>query len=192
MPVQQMANCCGCVRLKAGVLIISILWLIDGLIGSLSNIFVLASREITDITDLVTDSIRYNRGFSILPAILYILITFGAVFGLFAITRSTHKWLFNYSKVAYGIAGAEIVVHVYMIILIIVHRSSIMEECERYIETTSPEFGYACAQGYNYSLTFNIAYAIVVILLSVYFAMVVSAYARKIREETETQKEQAE
>ncbi|CAG8521815.1 11225_t:CDS:2 [Funneliformis caledonium] len=149
MPVQQMANCCGCVRLKAGVLIISILWLIDGLIGSLSNIFVLASREITDITDLVTDF-------------------------------------------AYGIAGAEIVVHVYMIILIIVHRSSIMEECERYIETTSPEFGYACAQGYNYSLTFNIAYAIVVILLSVYFAMVVSAYARKIREETETQKEQAE
>ncbi|CAG8470951.1 13978_t:CDS:2 [Funneliformis mosseae] len=180
MPVQQMANCCGCVRLKAGALIISILWLIDGLIGSLSNIFVLASKEIIDFTDLVTDSSRYNRGFSILPAILYLLIAFGAVFGLFAIT------------LAYGIAGAEIVVHAYMIILIIVHRSSIMKECERYIETTSPEFGYACPQGYNYTLTFNIAYAIVVILLSVYFAMVVSAYARKTREETETQKEQAE
>ncbi|CAI2168056.1 13127_t:CDS:2 [Funneliformis geosporum] len=193
MSIQHINNCCGCVRLKAGVLILSILWLIEGLLYSVTSILSLISRDYIDFTDM-PDSFHHNRSFFILPAVVYVLITIGAVFGLIAVTRVSIQWLPKYSKVAYGIAGAEVVVHVYLIILTIVQKTSIIEECENYIKATNPQFGYACNQGYNYGLTFSIAYAVVVILLSMYFALVVSAYSYKAREETEVveTKEQAE
>ena len=75
-----------------------------------------------------------------------------------------------YTKVAYVIAGAEIVARALVICLIVLYRSRFLEECTRSIDKTSSRIEYsadACNQGYIFSLTFSIAFAIVTILFTV-------------------------
>jgi uncharacterized membrane protein/cbb3-type cytochrome oxidase subunit 3 len=175
-----MTNCCFCIKLKAGVVIISLLWLIEGTFGTVNNILILTSsnKEIS-----VYD---YVSVFTIPITIIHGLITIGAIFGLYVLTCApTSKMLLIYSKVAYCIAGIESIFRILIIIVIVIYKSAFLEDCTNSIENISSRVEYssdACNQGYVYSLTFAIAFGVVVILLSLYFAMVISAYAHKRKE----------
>jgi hypothetical protein len=75
-----------------------------------------------------------------------------------------------YTKIAYVVAGAEIVSRALMICLVIMYKSRLIEECTRSIDKTSSRIEYsadACNQGYIFSLTFSIAFAVLTILFTV-------------------------
>ena len=87
--------------------------------------------------------------------------------------------LLTYSKVAYFIAGIEIIMRILTIIIIVIYKSDFLEDCKNSIDNISSRIEYsgdACNQGYVFSLTFAIAFGIVVILMSVCIVYTVLVY----------------
>lgn len=75
-----------------------------------------------------------------------------------------------YTKIAYVVVGAEIVSRALLICLVIMYKSRFIEDCIRSISKTSSRTEYsadACNQGYIFSLTFSIAFAVLTILFTV-------------------------
>ncbi|RIA93641.1 hypothetical protein C1645_735408 [Glomus cerebriforme] len=176
----QIATCCFCIKLRAGVVIISFIWLIYGIFETVPNSFIIIS------SNSVQNVYSYINEFLIPITVFYGLITIGAAFGLFVVTcKNTPKMMLIYSKVAYVIAGAEIISRLLVISLIIMYRSRFFDECTQSIDNVSSRIEFsvdACNQGYIFSLTFSIAFAVVTILSTVYFAMVIASYAYKKKE----------
>ncbi|CAB4378917.1 hypothetical protein RhiirA5_210671 [Rhizophagus irregularis] len=176
----QITSCCFCIKLKPGVVFISLIWLIYGILETAQNsLLLITSNKRTSVYS-------YVYPFVIPVTINYGLITIGAAFGLFAVTCSrTVKMLTIYTKIAYVIVGAEIVSRALVICLVIRYKSRFIEDCIRSISKTSSRIEYsadACNQGYIFSLTFSIAFAVLTILFTLYFAIIISSYARKRRD----------
>ncbi|GBC03258.1 hypothetical protein RclHR1_05030015 [Rhizophagus clarus] len=173
----QITSCCFCIKLKPGVVFISLTWLFYGLFETAQNTLYLIS------SNRGPNAYSYTNGFVIPATIIYGLITIGAVFGLFAVTYSrTVKMLSIYTKIAYIIVGAEIVSRALMICFVIMYKSKFLEECTNSIDKLSFRNYYstdACNQGYIVSLTFYIAFAVLVIIFTLYFAMIISSYTQK-------------
>ncbi|RGB41035.1 hypothetical protein C1646_686323 [Rhizophagus diaphanus] len=154
------SQCCYCVPLKAGVVIVSFIWLIYGIYMVISNAINLNDPEKYD-PDLRNVSAFHM--YSITIIVLYGLMVMGAIFGLFTITlANTSNMLFIYAKIAYAILAIEILSSIMGFIVIILFSSPIL-------------------------LTYLVIVAVFSITISVHFAMVISAYAhRKERKETAT------
>ncbi|RGB35587.1 hypothetical protein C1646_699244, partial [Rhizophagus diaphanus] len=176
----QITSCCFCIKLKPGVVFISLIWLIYGFLETVQNSLLLIT------SNKGTSVYSYINPFVIPVTINYGLITIGAAFGLFVVTCSrTVKMLTIYTKIAYVIVGAEIVSRALVICFVIMYKSRIIEDCTRSISITSSRIEYladACNQGYIFSLTFSIAFAVLTILFTLYFAIIISSYARKRRD----------
>ncbi|CAB4479251.1 hypothetical protein RhiirA5_502138 [Rhizophagus irregularis] len=154
------SQCCFCVPLKAGVVIVSLIWLIYGIYMVISNAINLNDPEKYD-PDL--RNVNAFQMYSITIIVLYGLMTIGAIFGLFTITlANTSNMLFIYTKIAYVILAIEIISSVMGFIVIILFSSPIL-------------------------LTYLVILAVFSITISVHFVMVISAYAhRRERKETAT------
>ncbi|GES98001.1 hypothetical protein GLOIN_2v1689810 [Rhizophagus clarus] len=177
----QIAKCCFCIPLKAGVIIISLLWLLGGLsfaVLLVTNIRINrqeAQIAPEDYSDVVT--------FAISMVVIYAFISLGAAFGLYAVIFSKkYKMLKFYSTIGYIITGIQVLFSITSIIYLIIFKKI----CENYSKGSS-----TCNQLYffNLLLSLSVIYGICMILLSVYFSLVISAYARRrksIEEEAAT------
>ncbi|GBB84387.1 hypothetical protein RclHR1_00110020 [Rhizophagus clarus] len=183
----QIAKCCCCIPLKAGVIIISLLWLLGGLFYT---VFGAASIKLSEQDIKIYgqepqfSSTQYSTvvTFAIIMVVVYAFIALGAAFGLYAaIFSKKYKMLKIYSTIGYIIAGIQVLFSIASIIRTIISKSI----CENY-----PAEGLYinCNQLYTFYLPFYIIFGIFIILLSVYFSLVISAYARrrKAKEETVT------
>ncbi|RIA92694.1 hypothetical protein C1645_764361 [Glomus cerebriforme] len=169
----HLTKCCFCVPLKAGVVIISSLWLIYGIFQSVSNALYITSPN------QGTNVFRYIIPCTLSMVIFYGLITIGALFGLFVVTfTNTYRMLSIYSKVANCIVGIDIISHFVTIVVIVLYRSTILEKCLGPGSITSTRID-ACDGEYTSVLTLSIAVTVISVLSSVYFAIVISAYAHK-------------
>jgi len=156
----KITNCCCCIPLANGVVIISVLWLLYG-------IYTIVSAVINLSSDVFVT--RY-----ISTIILYILITLGAAYGLFVLAfAKTYKLLLIYSRIAYFIAAVDVINSLSAIIVYVSYESSYLDLCMEY------NSGDDCYNTYNYALEILIISAVISSIISVYFALVVAAYVEK-------------
>ncbi|RIA87854.1 hypothetical protein C1645_776377 [Glomus cerebriforme] len=146
------SQCCYCIPLKAGVVFISLLWLIYGIYGIISNVMYFASPE---YVELVRKNFEIFNGYIITAIILYGLVIIGSAFGLFVITfANTTRMLLIYSKIAYGILTIEIISRIISFVIIILYASPVL-------------------------LTYVIVGGVFTIAISIHFSMVISSYAHR-------------
>ncbi|GBC43861.1 uncharacterized protein OCT59_014892 [Rhizophagus irregularis] len=167
--IDRKNNCCLIFPLKAGVKIILLLFLIYELAKAIRLIILLASDK------SLRNSLEFSRSaYSIIVA--YGLIAITAAFGLYVTTcANTPKLLSIYSKIFYGIAGFN----VFNSIMIIVETITSAIECPKLNNPNeNSDYSYLCKD----KLIFILPGYIISIILSVYFAMVISAYACKMKD----------
>ncbi|GBB87840.1 hypothetical protein RclHR1_14330002 [Rhizophagus clarus] len=136
------------------------------------------------------DAFIYVKVQTIASIVFNALISFGAGFGLFVLTyANTASMLSIYSQVAYGILGITIISHLLSAITWTVFKTEILKSCIRSIPATvfasDDEKNSVCNDGWRDFLGSIIMIAVISILLSLYFAIVISSYAKK-RNEKET------
>uniref|UniRef100_A0A1D1Y7P6 Lysosomal-associated transmembrane protein 4A n=1 Tax=Anthurium amnicola TaxID=1678845 RepID=A0A1D1Y7P6_9ARAE len=168
----NVTNCCCCVPLKTGVVIITILWLLFGIYEIVTNTLELA-------TPTKENSFTYIKVVDIAAIIFSGLITIGAAFGLFVfIFANTSRMLLIYSKIAYGIVAINIADYILSLIVAIVLKSEVMEHCKQFLFNRIPdnEKNNACSDNYNDIITSIVMSAVVTTLFLVYFAIVITAY----------------
>ncbi|RGB31913.1 hypothetical protein C1646_670556 [Rhizophagus diaphanus] len=168
--IDRKNNCCLIFPLKAGVKIILLLFLIYELAKAIRLIILLASDK------SFRNSLEFSRSaYSIIVA--YVLIAITAAFGLYVTTcTNTPKLLSIYSKIFYGIAGFNI----FNSIMIIVETITSAIECPKLDNPNNEnsDYSYLCKD----KLIFILPGYIISIILSVYFAMVISAYVCKMKD----------
>ncbi|RIA94103.1 hypothetical protein C1645_818575 [Glomus cerebriforme] len=179
---------CFYMPLKTSVIIVSSLWLIQGII------IIIKTIEFSLDLNLSDQEIAFKQTYTLPIFIIYGIMIIGSLFGLLVVNcANTSKMLFLYSKVAYVILGSNILgINILTIAEIVLHGSIILKECgnlshicnyeyyhTRTISMRCLDLSYVCNQKY-YDITYYIiSYAITFILLSVYSVMVISAYAHK-------------
>ncbi|PKC60600.1 hypothetical protein RhiirA1_539728 [Rhizophagus irregularis] len=113
--------------------------------------------------------------FVFIMVVIYTFITLVAAFGLYAaIFSKKYRMLKLYSIFGYIIVGLQVIISTSVIVSSIISNGG----CANY----SGENSYVCNQISSYKLPFDIAFGICLILLSVYFSLVISAYARRKKE----------
>ncbi|CAB4399927.1 unnamed protein product [Rhizophagus irregularis] len=153
MALTKINECCCCIPLKSGVVIITLLWLIYGAYATVENAIYISV---------------YRRRY-IAVTILYGFVTLGATFGLYVLTfANTSKMLREYSIIAFFIAAVEIMKNLATIIIISLYKQTFsLKKCAN--------------NNYDYYGGCNIliVIAVISILLSAYFPIVVLAYTKR-------------
>ncbi|GES82195.1 hypothetical protein GLOIN_2v1656378 [Rhizophagus clarus] len=151
--------CCFCIPLKSGVIIITLLWLVFGIYEIVVDSIRIASPN-------KEDAFIYVKVQTIASIVFNALISFGAGFGLFVLTYA------NTATITWTVFKTEI-----------------LKSCIRSIPATvfasDDEKNSVCNDGWRDFLGSIIMIAVISILLSLYFAIVISSYAKK-RNEKET------
>ncbi|CAB4491603.1 hypothetical protein RhiirA5_497012 [Rhizophagus irregularis] len=169
----QLTKCCSCIPLKSGVVIASSLWLIYGIFQTVSNVLYLISPNEG------INFYKYISACTFSTIIFYGLITLGALFGLFVVSlANTYKMMSIYSKIARGIVGLDIISHIVTVVVTVLYKSSMLDDCIGPGDITSSRAD-ACNKTYTSLLTLSIAITAISIPLSVYFSIIISAYAYK-------------
>jgi len=171
-----MEKCCFCIPLKSGVVINSIIWLIYGVYNTVSNyVYYTGSYSGTNL-------FSYTKFFTLPVAIISFLIAMAAALGLLIVTCKKASILLDiYKFVAYTIATIFILIHIGTLVLYIAYKSTFIDKCTANLSLDQKYQGNPqmdCQNGYNSGLLVAIVTAILVIVISVYFAMVVDAYAK--------------
>ncbi|CAB4476706.1 unnamed protein product [Rhizophagus irregularis] len=187
-----------CTPSKANVMIVTLLWLVQG-------IFIIKKAiEYSLKLNLSNIEIAINHVYLIPIFIIYGLMIIGAIFGLLIINcavmyNNKSMMLFLYSKLACVIAKSNVVgTNILTIVEIVFHGSKVLEECQnlnhlcnheyyytRTISDKCQDLGYVCNQKYFDIIQNIILYAFISIILSLYSAMIISGYAYKIRDKEE-------
>ncbi|GES97992.1 hypothetical protein GLOIN_2v1836009 [Rhizophagus clarus] len=155
-------KCCCCIPLRAGVIIISIIWLLVGAYQTIRGIINLVSLPGTDVT-------------------------IGAAFGLFVvICANKSRMLLIYSKIAYCIAAIQIISNILDIIAIALFNKEMEKICQ---EFSSFQSNNSCSTINKASLAYGIIITIIVAIFVIYFAIVISAYAHRKRENEDANKD---
>ncbi|GES82191.1 hypothetical protein GLOIN_2v1879797 [Rhizophagus clarus] len=111
MSITKINNCCGCIPLKSGIVIITLLWLIYGVYGTVVN-----ARYIS----------AYKK--YIAAIIIHGFVALGAAFGLYILAfEDTFKMLIIYSKITLFITAVVIIDNLTAIISIVSYDSP--KEC---------------------------------------------------------------
>ncbi|RGB28191.1 hypothetical protein C1646_745978 [Rhizophagus diaphanus] len=161
--IDRKNNCCLVIPLKAGVNIILFLVIAFGLFKVTDYVRFLISYESSK------NSINFAYNAYCPKIVVYGLIVIVAAFGLYVTTcANTPNILSIYSKVFYGIIGFFILYSIMEIVGVIT------------LSIACTELSYLC--GHNH-LEIIIPVNIVLIILSLYFATVISTYVRKRKDE---------
>ncbi|GES97999.1 hypothetical protein GLOIN_2v573345 [Rhizophagus clarus] len=154
--IDRKNNCCLFVPLKIGVNIILLIVFAVGLFEVTLYVRYLTYKSYRSSIEFVY--IAYPT------IVIYGLITIVAVFGLYVMTcADTLKMLTIYSKIFYGITGFNVLNST----VIIVETIALVVECA--------EYSYLCGRN---QLKIIIPVHITSIILSLYFAMIISIYVR--------------
>ncbi|CAG8530190.1 11087_t:CDS:2 [Ambispora leptoticha] len=158
----RMKTCCCCINLKAGVVIISILWLVFGLYEAIADIMAYRS---TDTNNFYS----YIYTFTLITGIMALFTVIGALYGLIVVSFA--KITQTYVIIAWLIAARYIINSIAEIILLLSLKDSFLSYCDLdgYSEDT-------CLSTYNNVLLIAIIEDILIIIISIYFATVVAAY----------------
>ncbi|GBB84394.1 hypothetical protein RclHR1_00110027 [Rhizophagus clarus] len=181
-------KCCCCIPLRAGVIIISIIWLLVGAYQTIRGIINLVSLPGTDGNGIFSVGLFQNlRAFIIITIVLYALVTIGAAFGLFVvICANKSRMLLIYSKIAYCIAAIQIISNILDIIAIALFNKEMEKICQ---EFSSFQSNNSCSTINKASLAYGIIITIIVAIFVIYFAIVISAYAHRKRENEDANKD---
>ncbi|RIA87851.1 hypothetical protein C1645_776368 [Glomus cerebriforme] len=170
----RVTNCCVCIPLSNGVVIITLLWLAYGL-------------YVTIVSGLNISSTAVGTA-NLANMILYLFISIGATFGLYVLSFArTYKLLRIYSKIAYFILAVDIVSNLATVIIFIMSREAIIDLCtaasmDFFSYYSNAEIISECTSKYNSALAGVIALAVISNILSVYFAIVISSYVQRKKE----------
>ncbi|CAB4414085.1 unnamed protein product [Rhizophagus irregularis] len=172
-------NCCFCIPLKSGVIIITLLWLIFGIYAIINSSLSIASPD-------KENAFIYVKVQNIASIVFNALITFGAAFGLYVLTYANiPRMLSIYAKISYVIVGINVISHILTSVVFIVFKADILKSCAELIANISAsgnEKSRACNEGYDDFLKSIIMSAVVSTLISVYFAIVIASYAQRRNE----------
>ncbi|GET55024.1 hypothetical protein GLOIN_2v1124289 [Rhizophagus irregularis DAOM 181602=DAOM 197198] len=113
----QITKCCFCIPLKAGVIIISLLWLFIGLFFTIFRVLGL-KRYIQDKgLKEVSEEGSTIFTFEIMVMALDVYATLGATFGLYAVIFSKkYRMLKLYSTLGFIAAGIEVIIGIAVIV----------------------------------------------------------------------------
>ncbi|CAB4417673.1 unnamed protein product [Rhizophagus irregularis] len=159
----QITKCCFCIPLKAGVIIISLFWLFAALFLIIFRVLSLKlymqDKELREVSE------EYSITFTsvIIMIVLNAFVTLGTAFGLYAVIFSKkYRMLKLYSTFGLIMTVIEVIIGIAVIINSIV---------------------FGCAKGKNSYLCRLAPYEIVFeVLLTVYFSLIISAYACRKKE----------
>ncbi|RIA92695.1 hypothetical protein C1645_764362 [Glomus cerebriforme] len=167
----MITKCCFCIPLRPGVALLSLLWLFGGV-----SVIVKFSLDLASPVK-IKNMFTYSIICIIIFMITYGLTMIGAAFGLYVITCANEpKWMSIYSKIAYVILGIIIAGNIAAITVFVEYKSKILDSC--YGNNTSNN----CDQEYNNYLAIAIGSAIFSSILSVHFALVITAHSHKIND----------
>ncbi|GBB99146.1 hypothetical protein RclHR1_03430007 [Rhizophagus clarus] len=188
---------CFCTPSKASVIVVTLLWLVQGILIIKKIVECSLKFNLSEIEAVI------NHIYLIPIFIIYGLMIVGALFGLLVINcTKTSMMLFLYSKVARIIARSNIIgINILTIVEIVFQGSEILGECQNLSHICNHEYyytrsisdkcqglGYVCNQKYFDIIRTIILYALASILLSMYSAIIISGYAHKIRDKEEIKK----
>ncbi|GBC15796.1 uncharacterized protein OCT59_027666 [Rhizophagus irregularis] len=172
-------NCCFCIPLKSGVIIITLLWLIFGIYAIIDSSLGIATPN--KVNALIYFKVQY-----IASIVFNALITFGAAFGLYVLTYANiPRMLSIYAKIAYVIVGINVISHILTAVVSVVFKADILKLCAELnanIIASVNEKSGACNEEYDDFLKSIIMSAVVSTLISVYFAIVIASYAQRRNE----------
>jgi len=168
----QVTNCCCCIPLKNGAVIITLIWLIYGIYETVDNSLSIATPAEENAFNYITIS----------TIVLYGLMSIGAAFGLFVLTcANISKMLLIYSYITYGIVVINIVSYMEAIIVSAAFKSEILDACV--VANLSDDQGSEdCNDAYNNFITSLIVSAVATTILSVYFSIVIISYTKRRNE----------
>ncbi|RGB31909.1 hypothetical protein C1646_763537 [Rhizophagus diaphanus] len=160
----QITKCCFCISLKAGVIIISLFLLFVDLFLTIFRVLSL-KRYMQDkgLKEVCSEEYSTTFTFVIIMVVLNAFVTLGTAFGLYAVIFSKkYRMLKLYSTFCFIATGNEVIIGIAAIVNAIV---------------------FGCAKGQSSYVCRSASYEIVFeILLTVYFSLVISAYARRKKE----------
>ncbi|UZO22529.1 uncharacterized protein OCT59_014891 [Rhizophagus irregularis] len=167
----QITNCCFCIPLKAGVIIISLFMLFNGLLLTVAEVLsfklYMQDKGLKEVSNEHSIAVT----FEIIMIAIDAFYTLGAAFGLCAVIFSKkYRMLKLYSTFGFIVAGIQFLFSISAIVSSIVYRCA------------EGENSYVCNKMNSYRLPYKIVVGICSILLTVYFSLVISAYARRKKE----------
>ncbi|CAG8605116.1 13946_t:CDS:2 [Ambispora leptoticha] len=172
----RMKSCCCCLKLKTGVVIISILWILYGIYQATANFLAFQNRN--NNTD---NFFSYVSTFAIIEGILSLFTVIGALYGLLVVSFANRIRLFQkYVIIAWIIALIQCSINIAEIIILVSRKNSYIQYCESINYTED-----MCLSTYNILVPIEIAQDLFMIIISIYFATVVAAY-RAHRHEKES------
>ncbi|KAF0527906.1 neurofilament triplet h protein [Gigaspora margarita] len=157
-------TCCGCIKLRAGVIIISTLFLIYGLYYTFFGSLAIANNP--------------SDGISYIYTIIFGSISLGTIYGLVVTWCSnTSRNLKIYSVIVNIIVTILIAKYLAEIIYIIVNRQSYLDDCITSWVNKSSDPKDLCVNSYNITLVTEIIGDLIETIILIYFAMVIASYA---------------
>ncbi|KAF0555797.1 hypothetical protein F8M41_016788 [Gigaspora margarita] len=167
-----MARCCCCIPLKAGVIIITLLWLFTSIISAIADVAVIKNTEqLYDKRYYVVDLVA--------SAITFLITTFG----LFVTCCAKSSTIIKIYAVLFAILVVIQIAHlIYMCIFIATYHDSYMSTCLSTIKSSNSTDDItgsnACnAEFKKFAAPWVIGYVLAAIL-SIYFAFVINRYAK--------------
>ncbi|PKY59591.1 hypothetical protein RhiirA4_550409 [Rhizophagus irregularis] len=198
-----------CTPSKANVMIVTLLWLVQGIFIIKKAIEYSLKLNLSNIE--IDIKLSFNR--FILKISDKSCLSHSNFYYLWINDNRSNIWiidyklcgnnksmmLFLYSKLACVIAKSNVVgTNILTIVEIVFHGSKVLEECQnlnhlcnheyyytRTISDKCQDLGYVCNQKYFDIIQNIILYAFISIILSLYSAMIISGYAYKIRDKEE-------
>ncbi|KAF0555778.1 hypothetical protein F8M41_016772 [Gigaspora margarita] len=168
-------RCCYCVPLRIGAINITILWFIGSLALAINSIIIIAQQE------NCTNCEHNDRGYYLVNLIVHVIIFLITIFGMMALyNRENAIFLMTYSILCWTIIVCEIVYILFTITLFAGTNGSYIKFCE-----FNGDIGHDCDHVYKiFYVQWIVLYGFG-FLISIHFATVIGAYAKKIRIEEE-------
>ncbi|KAG9295065.1 hypothetical protein G9A89_017859 [Geosiphon pyriformis] len=162
-----MSHCCCCIRLKPAVVIITLLTMVNSLYNAITGIIAFTNRN-----ESSKYFFHYVPTFALIFGISNVIITLGAIYGLFVVSfANIYRLIRPYVIFFYINVAINFILGIVDIILNITPKSKFIESCE-----VNHKVDY-CNDDYNAELRKSIVTFVLVIIILIYFALVIAAYA---------------
>ncbi|CAG8466866.1 14309_t:CDS:2 [Ambispora leptoticha] len=161
----KLTTCCICINLRTGVLLISIIWMLYGLLFSIVHL--LYTKALKKST---------NDAYNYPAAILYLFIIVASIYGIIVVAfAESIGRLKIHAILTYVIATLITIMSITEITVYTLFKTTFLQDC------TESNPSNVCEKAYNLVLQIIITTKIIAAVLSIYFLLVVNSYVVRRR-----------